>query len=300
VNTLESNISRYLKVAILAGTTKEMYRHYLELLAAWIQERHIIPESMNDELFYDFLAEHPDWSDSTRHSAACAFKSFYRYQHGAFHPSQQVHIRRKEPGPQRSLTAEQAGQLLTSLDTTSATGIRNLAIVTLMLDTGLRAAEVCRLEIDRVNLVTCHLDVVIKGGEWGEGIFSEYTASCLAGWLSARTIFAKPGVNTVFVGIKGTKPGYPLCGGGLRTVFRKMGARAGLGLISPHDLRRSMATLAIENGAPSRTVQKAGRWSNIEMVEHYTRTLDAKTFKKFFPVARILDTGSALTEATRP
>jgi integrase len=75
-----------------------------------------------------------------------------------------------------------------------------------------------------------------------------------------------------------------------------MGFRAGLGLISPHDLRRSMATLATENGAPSRTVQKAGRWSNIEMVERYTQTLDAKTFKKFFPIARILDTGTCLPE----
>jgi integrase/recombinase XerD len=281
-------IQRFLKTSTLADTTKELYRHYLEMLAEWMETQALPPVELDAEEFIDFLGEHPAWSDSTQHSAACAAKSFYRWRYGPGQPIEAVKVKRRDPGPQRTLETDQVNQLLASLNTTTREGIRNLAIVTLALDTGLRNAEICRLEVDYLDLRRCHLDVVIKGGKWDEAVFSDYTASCLGTWLTGREYIALPKVQTVFVGIKGRTPGRPLTPPGLRCIFRAMGFRSEIGLISPHDMRRTMATIATEIGAPSRTVQKAGRWSNIDMVERYTKRLKQKAFRKYFPVSYVM------------
>ncbi len=75
---------------------------------------------------------------------------------------------------------------------------------------------------------------------------------------------------------------------GLRCVFRNLGAAAGLAKFSPHDLRRTFATLATERGAPSRLVQEGGRWSDIQMVERYTRTVQLSYLAKFLPMAGMM------------
>jgi integrase len=76
--------------------------------------------------------------------------------------------------------------------------------------------------------------------------------------------------------------------GGLRPVMRGWAKSAGIGRLSPHDLRRTFATVAIRLGAPSRIVQVAGRWSRLEMVERYTRTIEAADMDPWFPVNRAM------------
>jgi len=99
------------------------------------------------------------------------------------------------------------------------------------------------------------------------------TGALLAGWLAARDPSGEgPGCPAVFVNVEKGKGPKPLTPCGLRCIFRDMAARSGfVGGFSPHDLRRTFATLSTERGAPSRLVQLGGRWSNIGMVERYTR-----------------------------
>jgi integrase len=195
-----------------------------------------------------------------------------------------MRVKRVDSGPQRTLTKEQVDQLLNSLNTETLSGIRNKAMLLLMLDTGLRANEVCSLQLKRLNLEERTLQVKIKGGDWGEGVFTETTAGWLDLWLKLRDRVAETRTGTVFVSIKGTRPGTSITRDGLRSIFRRMGKKAGLGLISPHDMRRTFATLSIRNGAPTRLVQIAGRWKNIREVERYTRALTASDIDPYSPV----------------
>ena len=139
-----------------------------------------------------------------------------------------------------------------------------------------------------VSLTERNLDTIVKGGNAGRGRFSEYTAMQLSAWLSARAGVAKPGVPNLFVSVGGLKPGTPLTPRGLRIVLKKIGAAAGLEEFSPHDLRRTFATLAIRFGAPTRVVQVAGRWDNLEMLERYTATLQAEDIDTYLPVTRLM------------
>jgi integrase len=74
--------------------------------------------------------------------------------------------------------------------------------------------------------------------------------------------------------------------GGLRANFRKYGIRSEIGALSPHDLRRTMATLLVDAGAPTRLVQELGAWSDVRMVERYTRNLKADQIEKYSPLVR--------------
>lgn len=276
------DIEAFLSASTLAARTIDLYSHYLRAFAGWsCVDRFGITVA----LVRGFLSAHPGWSASTRHSAIAAIRQFCRWWFGATHPVlSELRIRRASPGPQRTLTAAQLARLLESFDSRPS-GIRNLALVTLMADTGLRASEICSLELKHLHMEDSYLAVICKGGQWGYATFFEYSKSCLARWLCVRETCALPSVHTVFCSVK---EGKPLSRDGLRTIFRRMGQSAGLGLISPHDLRRTFATLASQAGAPDRVIQVAGRWSSIGMVQRYTQALQGKALRPWSPVNRIM------------
>jgi integrase len=108
--------------------------------------------------------------------------------------------------------------------------------------------------------------------------------------LDVRGRVASASVRTVFVSLGGTRPGSPLSPRGLGKICKSLGSRAGLAELSPHDLRRSFAHLALRYGAPTRTVQIAGRWEQLRQVETYSRDLALDDFDPYSPVARLLAT----------
>jgi integrase len=153
------------------------------------------------------------------------------------------------------------------------------------------------LTLGNINLGTRTLKVRIKGGRWGNGAYCQETADWINQWIGIRQTVAKPETKALFVSIKGIHPGTPITRDGLRSIFRRMGKAADLGLISPHDIRRTFATLAIKNGASTRLVQVAGRWQNIREVERYTQQLKPEDMAAYSPVNKILVLDSA--EAVR-
>ena len=95
--------------------------------------------------------------------------------------------------------------------------------------------------------------------------------------------------QTVFTSFESHRVGQPLTAGGLRCIFRSVGKRAGLAAFSPHDLRRTFATIASLLGAPSAVLMVAGRWHDIKLVERYTQAVRAKDFARYSPVHGVLN-----------
>jgi len=286
-NLMIAEVRRFLEEANYAESTRKLYGYYLEDLAMYLAGE---PTEL---LFRDCLdiprarawMNARGWSAPARYLAACALRAFARWRWGEASPMLKLAVKRPKARVQRTLTLDQVRKLILSIDTGRRSGVRNLAVVTFMLDTGFRAAEVCHLKLARLDLCRRSAWAVIKGGDWGEGAFSSYTADCLEAWLAARAKIARPGVQAVFVACE-TGVGKPLTTGGLRSIFRKLGQKAGLGLLSPHDMRRTFCTLALEGGAPTRVVQEAGRWKSLEMVELYSKALRAHAIDPYSPVEK--------------
>lgn len=285
---MREGVAEFLAVCQLAATTRELYRHYLELFYGWITEQSIKYRRVKPLDLAEWLADHPGWSDSTRHSAIAAVRAFYAWRFGKLHPILSFNVQRHDPGPQPTPDAAKIAQLLGSIDTSRARGKKLVAMICLILDTGMRAAEVCRLELDRVELERGRLWVRTKGSKWQPKRFFDYTRSCLISWLIERERIARPDCKTVFCVIQGAARGAPIGRYTLKTIFRRLGESAGIGKFSPHQLRRAFATFATENGAPSRLVQAAGGWENLEMVERYTRAISLDAMEKYSPVDRLM------------
>lgn len=289
-----TDIEMFLKKAKkLAARTRDLYGEHLEKFSTWCAEQNITSwELVTVDTVEDYLEYRAGWSASTRWSGLCAIRRFARWKYGDSCPLIGVTMERKGSPPQRTLNRKKTNTLLELFDTSTPKGIRDLAIVTLALDSGLRENELVSIKMDYLDFDPAGnqgtLFVPIKGGEWEPAAFYEYTTSCLLRWLGVRGQVAKPGVDTLFVSIGGTTRGKAITKDGLRAIFRRFSINSEIGLISPHDLRRTFATLAVEGGAPTRAVQVAGRWKHIKMVELYTRALEARVLHRYSPVNRLM------------
>lgn len=273
---MNNDVREFLASHRFAEETKKKYSRALTLLD---------PLTNLDQLSAaDVLAliDNPAWGNSQRSVTLYAIRKFLRWKFGSGHPALSAKIKRIPPRPQRALDLAQAAQLLASFNTQTAKGSRDLAIAALALDTGLRCSELCHLQLADVDLEHRSLQVIVKGGQWKAAVFSEQTAAIIQSWLAWR----KPadGIGNLFVSIR---PGRPLTREGLQCIVAKWGESLDIKL-SPHDLRRSFATLATLYGAPSRTVQLAGRWSSITLVERYTQTLNQRSIEPYLPVKNLL------------
>lgn len=224
-------------------------------------------------------------SPSAIKRCVASFRSFFGFLNPAHNIAGKIPFPKVKRKRQRTLDEDQMLAVLATCDSSSEMGVRDLGMMCLMVDTGLRAREVCRLKAVDVDLEKRRLFVIVKGGDEKMGVFSASTAEFLRRWLEVRARRINPGVETLFIGLGGLTPGRPITTNGLRVIFRKIGKRAGLPSgFSPHDLRRTFCVLALRLGAPTRVIQEAGRWENIQQVEQYSRAITASDFDPYSPV----------------
>jgi len=274
----DNAITAFLNQRPYTTATRKHYRYILNRLA----RDHPDPALLTVETLHTWLYSH-GWGDQMIWQTFSAVRSYLRWLCGDDHPALALRVAHREAGPQRCIDQDTANRLLASFDVSTNFGIRDRAIASLLLDTGLRESEMCRLEIKRMDLTKRLLSVLCKGEQWGWASYSRQTAENVIDWLAVRRVLARQNVGSVFIALGGVRPGAALTVHGLAIIVRRWGERIGVKM-SPHDFRRGFAVMSTQAGAPSRLVQIAGRWSSIEMVERYTRSLRLADFERYFPV----------------
>lgn len=275
--TLDS-IEEWITSKRISGSTEVSYRFLITKYLLWVDELKIHPKKVTVTLFRNWV-DHLQISSNYRYQLATSARQYSVWMFGPAHPLQKLRVYREDPGPQRTLNQNKVDKLISSLGNSTA-DVRNRALISLMIDTGLRSSEVCDLRLENVDLDNQNLRARCKGNRWLTKVFSLRTKDYLLQWLNVRAVLQQKCTN-VFISInKGKK----LNSDGLRTTFRRIGFQAGIGLISPHDMRRTMATLAIRNGAPTRLVALQGGWSDLKLVERYTQALTPEDFANYFPM----------------
>ncbi len=278
----------WLRLSGRSETTIAAYRWEIARLQAWradvepLQPSDLLAYLADRRLLRGRKEEHLSMSALKR--TVNALRSYYGFIGST--SAAALPLPRPKLRVQRTLKFDQARALLAVCDTSTPKGKRDLALLTLMLDTGLRAAEVCRLRIDQIDVAAQTLHVVCKGGADEAGAFSVETANNLSAWLATRAALACG--PAVFISFNPENYGGPLTTSGLRCLFRALGKRAGLPHLSPHDLRRTFATLTTLLGAPGRIVQKAGRWHDLKLVERYTQAITAEEIAPYSPVSSLM------------
>lgn len=270
-----SEFKIYLRSERRSPRTISAYLYHLDRLRLWLVERGIVsPDQVLVGHLREWKADLFDtWAPATVRQACAAAKAFFAWTE---QPAlcAVLKVPRVRSGPQRTLTIEEVGALLAVCDG-GAKGLRDRALMSLLLDSGLRSAEVCRVKVSDLEFGVMILPgiranrivIEVKGGDRRPAYFGKATAEALRRWLDVRRAID----GSLFVGIGGTQPGQGITPDGLRAILRKIGDAAGVSGVSPHAFRRAFACLLEQAGASTREVQELGRWSNLDMVLLYTR-----------------------------
>lgn len=250
---MQTDFELFLIEKRLAQNTRDHYRDLLGKFSAWLSESGLAWETVDAVQAFGWL-DSKGWGNSWSYTATCAIRGYAVWKWGKSHPLAKFKMRREEPPPQRTLKLSQVQTLASSIQGNSDKAIRDRAILALLLDTGIRAFELCGLLVKNLDLTDKTANCLTKNRRWQWKVFTSQTATLLSAWLSVRDRIAEPGLKTVFCSVGGLTPGKALTVEGLRVIIRRRGIESGIGIIGPHDMRRTMATLAIRNGAPSRIV----------------------------------------------
>lgn len=262
--------------------TVDRYRWYLLDLAKWLEGAGIEEPERAD--LVRWLDARMRWGSSSQYTATVAARGFYRWLLGReASPAEKVPLPRRFYQPQRVLDSEKVMRILGSLDTSEPKGRRDTAIVLFLLDTGVRSAEACRLQLRHLEVNAGRYSVRVKGGTWESGVFCPYTAIALNNWVADRERIATRDCPEVFCGIGGGKPGTALTPSGLRAIFRQLGAKCGFHF-SPHDFRRTAGHMALRRGSPDRVLQEQLHLRSAKQIWTYSRGINSEDFRPYSPV----------------
>lgn len=220
-----------------------------------------------------------------RKVALSACKEFLRYKFGDEHPALSARVRVRRGRIQRTLSKDQLERLLVYLDSGGEKGARDSCIVALAVDTGMRVSELARLETSEIHLSDMWLQVIVKGGNWRPGFFSPDTASLVERYLRLRSPIA--GERHFLLSTQNPLRGRGFSSVGIQSMFKRASEELDF-RVSPHDLRRTYATIVTANQAPQKTAMLGGGWKSPEQFLGYVRALQAELIRPYLPMRGIL------------
>jgi len=176
------------------------------------------------------------------------------------------------------LTLQQARDLLNSIDTSDMIGLRDFAMINLMLRTGLRTMEVVGSDVGDIRQTSnATLLYVRSKGKDAKDDFVVLTREAyepIARYLAARQCTDPRAA--LFVSHSTANAGDRLTTQSLRTSVktRLMGMGVFSSRISAHSLRHTFATMALANGATIEQVRDTLRHASITTTQIYVHTAD--------------------------
>lgn len=142
--------------------------------------------------------------------------------------------------------------------------VRNRAIVLFLLDTGVRAAELCTLTLDHLDLEHGRAHVTGKGMKDRDVFMGKVTRKALWSYVVVhRPVHS----DSRFVFL--THSGGALSSDRLRKVLSDLGERAGVAHVHPHRFRHTAARLFIRNGGDAFALQRLLGHEGLETTRRY-------------------------------
>ena len=132
----------------------------------------------------------------------------------------------------------------------TCSNVRDLAILELLISTGMRVGELTKLNISDMNFQERSCIVLGKGNSEREVYFSAKSKMYIKKYLETRT----DDKEALFVSL--IKLYNRLGISGVEILIRNLGKEANINKVHPHKFRRTMATMTIDKGMPIEQVQK--------------------------------------------
>ncbi|MCL4465487.1 MAG: tyrosine-type recombinase/integrase [Chloroflexi bacterium] len=219
------------------------------------------------------------------HMALASFFAWASREFKIDDPTDRVELPRFQSKPIEPLTKEEVQAMVRacelakpaetngrkSFQMVRRTGLRDMAVLLTLLDTGLRVSEICALRIGDVDLDTGQVEIRhgprggAKGGK-GRVVFlgkeaRHYVWRYLASRESKEDLEAP-----LFAGAWDR----PMTQNSLRLLVKSLAAKAGVRNCYPHKFRHTFAITYLRSGGDVFTLQALLGPSSLDMVRHYS------------------------------
>ncbi len=252
-------------------------RRSLEEFAHWCASRRkiVAPQAVELDLISEYLGDRKrgGLSASSIKLIVVALKIFFRHlaNRGALRrdPTEALTLPRIERYLPETLNELQVQQLIESIDTKVALGLRDRAMIELLYASGLRISELANARLENFSTEEGILRVTGKGNKTRLVPVGRKACEALASYLSAERIkLVKPRSSSeIFLSARGTK----LTTSRIWQIVKKHARHSGLETnIYPHLLRHSFATHLLSNGADLRIIQEMLGHADISTTQVYT------------------------------
>ncbi len=228
-----------------------------------------------------------DLSSATIKTTLNAVRIFLRYAHNNSYMKLPLHNKIRPYKQLKKtivvLSSEEIKKLLSTQQEFTIVGLRNLLIISLMLDAGLRVHEVSNLNIEDINLDLGLIRVLGKGNKerlvpLTNSITYYYTKYIFLSCISSGALLLDFNTNT------------RLTCSGISQIFRRIRKEHNFRQLNPHYLRHTFATLFIVNGGDPIHLQLILGHTTLYMTEQYVHIANQMTMpkqKKYSPLTNI-------------
>ena len=253
------------------------------------------PESLSREHLADFISyvatEKHRWGGGARAGTARAaspatvyhyakvLKCFFSWAEAEAYIDRNPAARLELPRPHyRQIEPYSDEEVRAMLDTCAADienhhrflGLRNLAIISIFVDTGLRLAELAGLRLSELDPNLHQARIMGKGAKLRVVPINGRARKALKNYLTQAR---QPGGDEVWQ----TEDGQPLAFWSIKIMVNRLKKRAGVkGGGGPHRFRHYFATHCLENGMDLNTVRLLLGHATLDMVLHYARYVDVQ------------------------
>jgi integrase/recombinase XerD len=257
---IDTFLDRYWGETGASANTLASYRLDLLIFARWLAANALagIADVSRAQLL-DFLAFRSAGGKSARTGARTlsTLKTFYsqRVAYGLRkdNPTSLVSGPKLPRSLPKALSEGEIEALIAAPDATSASGLRDKAMIELMYATGLRVTELVTLKGEQLNLRQGVLRVMGKGAKERLVPMGEPAMEWIEKYLVGARSELAPGTNTDALFI--TTRGAAMTRQAFWYLIKRYALIAGVRALSPHVLRHSFATHLLNHGADLRVVQ---------------------------------------------
>jgi site-specific recombinase XerD len=180
------------------------------------------------------------------------------------------------------LTVIEIDRLLKNRDPLTEYGSRNIAILVILLDSGIRVSELCDIELTNTHMEEGYLKVMGKGAKERLVPIGGSAQKALWRYIIHFRPQPSPGNNRLFLTIEGE----PLRPNAVKHLLKRWGENAGVPRLHAHLCRHTFATnFLINNCGDVFRLQQILGHTTLEMVRRYIHLASVQTMVSSRPAS---------------
>lgn len=277
----EDLYTRFIAYLDASPKTVATYTRALRQLFKWLYENGITQPQREDIVRYreELKADH---KPSTVQNYIVATRLFFQWtEQEKLYPNVAQHVKGAKLDRSHKkdyLTSKQVKAVLADIDRTTEQGVRDYAIVVLMITGGLRTVEVSRANIEDLSTVGDSSVLYIQGK--GHTERTEYVKlmpeveEAIRAYLKTRG--AVSGKDPLFTSLSNNSKGKRITERSVSQIAKDSMVTAGYNSdrLTAHSTRHTAVTLALLGGQSLEEVQQFARHANITTTQIYAHNLD--------------------------